>query len=85
MAVGPRLNMDALARSEMAREKARIARRKPERPSRLEQAAEGWKGQQEQRERLRLEPGPEAPLVSLQRIRLTKTQPTDDGIQWRAH
>lgn len=88
MAVGPRLNMDALARSEMAREKARIARRKPERPSRLEQASEGWKGQQGQRERLRLEPGPEASLVSPQRIRLlavAKTQPTDEGIQWRAH
>jgi len=85
MAVGPRLNVDALARLEMAREKARIAGRKPALPSPLERAAEEWKGQHEQRERLRFDPGPEAPVVSPQRIRLTKTQPADEGIPWRAH
>jgi len=83
----PGVSASALARSEMAREKARIARRKSARPSTLKQAAEEWKGQQEQRERLRFQPGTEASLVSPQRIRLpamTKTHPRDEGIQWRS-
>ena len=83
----PGVSASALARSEMAREKARIARRKSARPSTLQQTAEEWKSQQEQRERLRFQPGPEASLASPQRIRLpalTKTHPRDEGIQWRA-
>lgn len=84
----PRVSASAQARLEMAREKARITGRKPALPSRLERAAQEWKGQQEQREMLRLDPGPEAPAVSPQRIRLqgvAKTHPADEGIPWRAH
>lgn len=87
MVVEPRVSASALARSEMAREKARIARRKSARPSALEQATEEWKAQQEQRERLRFQPGPETSLVSPQRIPLhtmSRTHPTDEVIQWRA-
>lgn len=87
MVVEPRVSASALARSEMAREKARIARQKSARPSTLRQTAEEWKSQQEQRERLRFQPGPEASLASPQRIRLpalTKTHRTDEGIQWRS-
>ena len=87
VAVGPRLNVDALARSEMAREKARIARRRPTPSSPLEQAAEGWNWQEDQRERLRFDSGPEASVVSALRTRLPampQTSPADEGIRWPA-
>jgi hypothetical protein len=80
-------NASALAGLAMAREKARIARRRPTRSSPLEQAAEGWKGQHEQRERLRFDSGPEASVVSALRTRLPampQTSPADEGIQWPA-
>jgi len=80
-------NAGALASQAMAREKARIARRRPTPSSPLEQAAEGWKGQHEQRERLRFDSGPEASVVSALRTRLPampQTSPADEGIQWPA-
>ena len=78
-------NASALASQAMAREKARIARRRPTRLSPLEQAAEGWNWQEDQRERLRFDSGPEASVVSALRTRLPampQTSPADEGIQW---
>ena len=80
-------NASVLASQAMAREKARIARSRPTPSSPLEQAAEGRTWQEDQRERLRLDSGPEAPAVSPQRIRLqgvAKTSPADEGIRWPA-
>ena len=78
-----RVSASAQARLEMAREKARIARRKPERPSRLERAAEEWKGQQEQHERLRFSPEPETPVIAPVRMPLrARPRRTDDTIGW---
>lgn len=47
MEVKPRVTPDALARLEMAREKARIMGKKPTAVSKLEQAAEKWKEEKE--------------------------------------
>lgn len=86
MALKPRLNVDALARLEMAREKARITGRKPALPSALERAAQVWKAEQDQQERLLLQPGAEASAVVLQRVAL-QARPngprTDGEVAWR--
>ncbi|MFQ5814399.1 MAG: hypothetical protein ACE5I2_14575 [Anaerolineae bacterium] len=81
-------NVGALARLEMAREKARVAGRKPALPSSLEQAAREWKGQEEQRERLRFQPGPEASVIAPVRMPLQARvgdRRTDETIGWRSH
>ncbi len=79
----PGVSASALARSEMAREKATIARRKSARPSTLKQAAEEWKGQQEQRERLRFSPEPETSVIAPVRM-LLRARPgrTDEPLGW---
>jgi hypothetical protein len=80
----PRVSASALARSEMAREKARIGRVKPDRSSRLRQVAEGWKVRQEQRERLRFSPEPEISVVAPVRMPLRATVGrTDETLGWR--
>jgi len=79
----PRVSASAQARLEMAREKTRIARRKHEPPSPLERAAEEWKRQQEQQERLRFSPEPETSLIAPVRMPLRATPGrTDDTIGW---
>ena len=80
-------NASVLASQAMAREKARIARSRPTPSSPLEQAAEGRTWQEDQRERLRLDSGPEASVVSALRTRLPampQTSPADEGIRWPA-
>jgi len=83
--VRPRL-VDALARLEMAREKAGITGRKPALPSALERAAQVWKAEQEPQERLLLQPGAEASALGLQRVAL-QARPnglrTDGELAWR--
>jgi len=80
-------DVDALARLEMAREKASIAGRKPALPSALEQAAQVWKAEQEQRERVLFQPGAEASAVLLRRVALQEARPngrrTDGEVAWR--
>ena len=86
MAVRPRLTVDALTRLEMARERARISGRKPALPSPLEQAAQEWKAQQEQRQRLLFQPGGQTSVVTLQRMPLEARADgsrTDVEIGWR--
>lgn len=80
-------NASVLASQAMAREKARIARRRPTPSSPLEQAVEGWNWQEDQRERLRFDSGSEASVVSALRTRLPampQTSPADEGIRWPA-
>lgn len=86
MAVEPRLSLSALTRREMARERARITGRKPALPSPLEQAAEEWKAQQEQRQRFLFERGAEPSVVALHRMPLEARadgRRTDVEIGWR--
>jgi len=86
MAVRPRLNVDALTRLEMAREKARICGRKPALPSPLEQAAQEWKAQQERGERRLFQPAGQTSVVTLQRMPLEARadgRRTDVEIGWR--
>lgn len=86
MAVRPRLTVDALTRLQMAREKARITGRKTAVPSPLEQAAQEWKAQEEQREMHPFERGAESSGVALQQVSL-QARPngnrTDVEIGWR--
>lgn len=79
---------NAQARLEMAKEKARMAGRKPALPSRLERAAEEWKQQREQQEGLRSQGGPETSAVTLQRVPLkarAEAKATYGEIGWRPH
>jgi hypothetical protein len=82
----PRVNASAQARLEMAREKTRIARRKHDSLSPLEQTADGWKRQQEQRERFPSSLEPETPLIAPVRMPLRATVGRiDQTIGWRPH
>ena len=78
--------MDALTRLEMATERARITGRKPALPSPLEQAAEEWQAQEEQRQTLLFQPGGQTSVVTLQRMPLEARADgsrTDVEIGWR--
>lgn len=82
----PRVSASAQARLELAGEKARVAQKKPLRPSRLEQTAEEWKRQQEQRERFPSSLEPETPLIAPVRMPLRATVGRiDQTIVWRPH
>lgn len=87
MAVRPRLTVDALTRLEMARERARISGRKPALPSPLEQAAEEWKAQEEQRQTLLFQTGGQTSVVTLQRMPLQRRDSdrrADGEVAWKA-
>lgn len=80
------VNAAAQARLEMARERARIAEKRPALPSRLERAAHEWRRQQEQQERLRFQAGPETSVVALQRMPLRRRasdRPAEGGFAWK--
>ena len=83
--------MVALARMEMAREKARITGRKPAVASPLECAAQDRRAQQEQREqreRPPFESGAQTSVVALQRLSLearANGRRTDGEIGWRPY
>lgn len=88
MQAQPEMNPNALARLEMVREKTKITGRNPALPSGLERAAQEWKRQQEEQERLRFQAGLETSVVALQRIALqakAKAHATNGEISWRPH
>jgi hypothetical protein len=88
MAARPGLSLGALARLEMARERARRTGRKPASPFPLEWAAQQWKAQEEQRQMLPFERRGEPSVMALQRVPLKARadgRRTDGEIGWRPY
>lgn len=83
----------AVARSEMAREKARISGKKPQRASRLERAAEEWEIEREaekrrSEERARIHREAEIPMISLSQVPLeamAKGGKEDTEVVWKVY
>jgi len=87
-----RVTPDALARIEMAKEKARISGKKPQGVSRLEQAVEEWEKEREAErrraeERARIHREGEIPMISLGQVPLEAMAggPKEDTeVVWKA-
>lgn len=88
-----RVNPDAVARVEMAKEKARISGKKPQRATRLERAAEEWEIEREaekrrSEERARIHREAEIPMISLSQVPLeamAKGEKEDAEVVWKLY
>jgi len=86
--VKPRLTANAVARLEMAKEKARMMGKKPTAVSELEQAAEKWKEEEELKQAQLSYPARDDSPISISSVPLRvidKSHRKDDEIIWTQH
>jgi len=82
-----RLTASALARAEIAREKARISGKRLQGVSRLEQSAEEWEGEREKDKRRIEDRGAEIAMISLSQVPLeamARGRKEDTEVTWKA-
>ena len=88
MEVKPRVTANAVARLEMAKEKARMMGKKPTAVSELEQAAEKWKEEEELKQAQLIHPALDDSPISISSVPLRvmdKSHRKDDEIIWTQH
>ena len=88
MEIKSRVTPDALARLEIAREKARVAGKRPTSTSELEQAAERWKEEKELKQAQLIHPALGDSPVSISSVplhRVTDKARRNEEIIWKQH